>query len=107
MKIWGLVLPPCGGFFRRLGCKDQRTRTLCFSTWLPCVDNLVPDAFEDAFLADHRWELFVDEVFACLFPSGRGGPSVPAAVIATVMVLQTLEGLSDRHAAVQLRTNIA
>jgi len=59
------------------------------------------------FLADHRLELFPDELFADLFPSGRGRPSVPADVIATVMVLQSLEGLSDRDAARQLRTNIA
>lgn len=33
--------------------------------------------------------------------------SVPADVVATVMVLQSLEGLSDRDAAMALRTNIA
>ncbi len=60
-----------------------------------------------AFLADHRRELFPDELFADLFPSGRGRPSVPADVVATVMVLQALEGLSDREAAAALRTNIA
>lgn len=59
------------------------------------------------FLADHRHELFPDEMFSDLFPSGRGRPSVAAEVIATVMVLQSLEGLSDRDAARQLRTNIA
>ncbi|MGH8940425.1 MAG: transposase, partial [Actinomycetes bacterium] len=46
-------------------------------------------------------------MFADLFPSGRGRPSVPADVIATVMVLQSLEGLSDRDAIDQLRVNIA
>lgn len=60
-----------------------------------------------ALLADHRRELFPDELFGDLFPSGRGRPSVPADVIASVMVLQALEGLSDRDAAAQLRTNIA
>jgi IS5 family transposase len=59
------------------------------------------------FLADHRQRLFPDELFSDLFPSGRGRPSVPADVIAAVMVLQALEGLSDRDAARQLRTNIA
>ncbi|HYN16759.1 MAG TPA: IS1182 family transposase, partial [Actinomycetes bacterium] len=38
---------------------------------------------------------------------GRGRPSVPADVVATVMVLQALEGLSDREAAAQLRQSIA
>jgi len=60
-----------------------------------------------ALLADHRQALFPDELFSDLFPSGRGRPSVPADVIASVMVLQALEGLSDRDAAGQLRTNIA
>jgi len=59
------------------------------------------------FLTDHRQELFPDELFSDLFPSDRGRPSVPADVVATVMVLQSLEGLSDRDAARQLRTNIA
>ncbi len=59
-----------------------------------------------AFLADHRTDLFPDELFADLFPSGRGRPSVPADQVATVMVLQALEGLSDREAAAQLRQNI-
>ena len=60
-----------------------------------------------AFLADHRKDLFPDELFADLFASGRGRPSVPANQVATVMVLQALEGLSDREAAAQLRRNIA
>lgn len=59
------------------------------------------------FLADHRERLFPDDLFNDLFPSGRGRPSVPADVVATVMVLQSLEGLSDRDAARQVRTNIA
>jgi IS5 family transposase len=69
--------------------------------------HLVPEGSVHAFLAGHRRELFPDEVFADLFPSGRGRPSVPADVIATVMVLQALEGLSDRDALDELRTNIA
>jgi IS5 family transposase len=69
--------------------------------------HLVADDSVHAFLADHRRHLFPDELFEDLFPSGRGRPSVPADVIATVMVLQALEGLSDRDAAGALRTNIA
>jgi Transposase domain (DUF772) len=69
--------------------------------------HLVPDDSVHGFLANHRRELFPDELFADLFPSGRGRPSVPADVVATVMVLQALEGLSDREAATQLRQNIA
>lgn len=69
--------------------------------------HLVAEDSVHAFLADHRRDLFPDAMFADLFPSGRGRPSVPADVVATVMVLQSLEGLSDRDAAMALRTNIA
>ena len=69
--------------------------------------HLVAEDSMHAFLADHRRDLFPDELFADLFPSGRGRPSVPPDVVATVMVLQALEGLSDRDAAAALRTNIA
>jgi hypothetical protein len=48
-----------------------------------------------AFLSAHRAELFSDEMFADLFPSGRGRPSVPADVMASVIALQALHGLSD------------
>jgi hypothetical protein len=48
-----------------------------------------------AFLAAHRRELFPDEMFADLFPAGRGRPSVPADVMASVITLQALQGLSD------------
>ena len=48
-----------------------------------------------AFLAEHRRELFPDEMFADLFPSGRGRPTVPADVMAAVIMLQALHGLSD------------
>jgi hypothetical protein len=51
------------------------------------------------FLAEHRGSLFPDELFADLFTSARGRPSMPADVVATVIVLQTLNGLSDRDAA--------
>lgn len=46
-------------------------------------------------------------MFADLFPSGRGRPSVPADVVATVMVLQALEGKSDREACRALERDIA
>jgi IS5 family transposase len=68
---------------------------------------LVPEASVEAFLADHRQDLFPDELFADLFPSGRGRPSVPADVMASVMVLQALEGLSDRDAARALTDRIS
>jgi IS5 family transposase len=51
-----------------------------------------------AFLAEHRTRLFPPELFADLFPTHRGRPSVPPEVVATVLVLQALHGLSDREA---------
>ena len=51
-----------------------------------------------ALLAEHRDRLFPTELFADLFPSGRGRPSIPGEVVASVIVLQALYGHSDREA---------
>ena len=59
--------------------------------------HLLPAGGVFAFLAGHRRELFPEEMFADLFKAG-GRPSVPAEVIASVIVLQTLNGLSDAEA---------
>ena len=48
-------------------------------------------------LAAEGHRLFPDEMFADLFTS-RGRRSVPPQIVATVMILQRLEGLSDREA---------
>jgi DDE family transposase/transposase-like protein DUF772 len=69
--------------------------------------HLVPDGSVYAFLADHRDQLFPPELFADVVRHGGGHPSVPAEVVATVMVLQALEGLSDREAVSALRRDIA
>ena len=50
-----------------------------------------------AFMHRERDRLFPDEEFADLFDD-QGRRSVPPSVVATVMVLQRLEGLSDREA---------
>ncbi|ETZ37181.1 IS1182 family transposase [Mycobacterium avium] len=50
-----------------------------------------------AFLAAHRSQLFPEEMFADLFPSQRGRPSVPAEVMASVITLQALHGFSDNE----------
>jgi len=50
-----------------------------------------------AFLHRERDQLFPDEAFADLFGE-LGRRSVPPSVVAVVMVLQRLEGLSDREA---------
>jgi hypothetical protein len=66
------------------------------------LDRLMPAGSVFAFLAEHRQELFPDAMFADLFPSHLGRPSVPAEVVASVLVLQALEGLSDRDAVEEL-----
>jgi len=54
-------------------------------------------------LAEHGDVLFVDGYFADLFTgSPLGRPTVPARVVATVMLLQAHEGLSDREACDRL-----
>jgi len=68
--------------------------------------HLVPDGSVYGLLAEHRQRLFPAELFADLFPSGRGRPSVPGEVIASAFVLKELEGLSDRQAATALATDI-
>ncbi|MDQ3405174.1 MAG: IS1182 family transposase [Actinomycetota bacterium] len=68
--------------------------------------HLVPAGSVYALLAEHRERLFPNEMFADLFPSGRGRPSVPGEVIASAMVLKEFEGLSDRQAAAALATDI-
>jgi transposase len=61
--------------------------------------HLLPSGSVFAFLAQHRLALFPAEMFTDLFPSGRGRPSVAPDVVASVLVLQALHGLSDRQAA--------
>jgi hypothetical protein len=60
--------------------------------------HLLPSGSVYAFLAEHRRELFPDAMFADLFPSPLGRPTVPGDVVAAVLVLQALEGRSDREA---------
>src|SRR3954452_3398762 len=65
----------------------------------PVSGHLLPPGSVYAFLAEQRQRLFPDVMFADLFPSRLGRPSEPADVVATVLVLQALQGLSDRGAA--------
>ena len=50
------------------------------------------------FLAGQRGELFRDEDFAGLYALDNGRPSVPPSLLATALVLQTYEGVSDEEA---------
>jgi hypothetical protein len=62
-----------------------------------CDETLAKDSIY-SFLYRERDRLFADEAFADLFEE-LGRRSVPPSVVAVVMVLQRLEGLSDREAA--------
>ena len=50
------------------------------------------------YLASQRDELFRDEDFAALYSRQRGRPSVPPSLLATALVLQTYDGVSDEEA---------
>jgi hypothetical protein len=50
------------------------------------------------FLATQRDELFRDEDFAELYCRNNGRPSVPPSLLATALVLQTYDGVSDDEA---------
>jgi DDE family transposase/transposase-like protein DUF772 len=58
----------------------------------------LPEGSVYRFLARERGRLFPPELFADLFEL-TGRRSVPPSILAVVMVLQRLEGLSDREAA--------
>lgn len=70
------------------------------------VGHLVPEGSMFAFLADHRRDVFGDEDFEDLFPSDLGRPSIPASVMASILVLQTLHDLSDRETAEAARCDL-
>jgi hypothetical protein len=58
-------------------------------------------------LADHGQLMFADDYFADLYSASRKGqPTVPARIVATVMVLQAFEGLSDREACDRLEADL-
>src|SRR5689334_16281672 len=61
-----------------------------------CGAALAPNSIF-VFLHEHRDRLFPDDLFSDLFAL-VGRRSVPPSLVATVMVLQRLEGLSDREA---------
>src|SRR5215471_3060262 len=50
------------------------------------------------YLASQRDELFRDEDFAALYSCDRGRPSVPPSLLATALVLQTYDDVSDEEA---------
>ena len=49
-------------------------------------------------LASQRDKLFADELFSAFYREGWGRPSVPPSLLATAVVLQAYEGVSDEEA---------
>ena len=91
-------------------CREDRcvalgreTRQVRFDDVLLLVGDQLSEGSVYRLLAEHGAALFGDEYFADLFKRSRlGRPTVPARVVATVMLLQAYEGLSDREACDRL-----
>lgn len=83
-----------------LGRENRQGR---FDDVMLLVGDQLPRGSIYRLLAGHGAALFGDEYFADLFKrSTLGRPTVPARVVATVMLLQAYEGLSDREACDRL-----
>jgi hypothetical protein len=73
--------------------------------WETCRE-LIPAGSVFAFLAEHRGALFPAGMFADMYPSPNGRPSLPPQVLAATVVLQALEGLSDFETVQALRCDL-
>ncbi|WP_433237794.1 IS1182 family transposase [Streptosporangium sp. CA-135522] len=73
--------------------------------WATCRQ-LIPEGSVFAFLAEHREVLLPAEMFADMYPSPNGRPSMPPQVLAAAVLLQTLYGVSDFDAVQQLRCDL-
>jgi hypothetical protein len=81
----------------------QAIRQESFDDALVLVGDQLPETSLYRLLACHGQALFPDDYFVDLFKrSARGRPTVPARTVATVMLLQAHEGLSDREACDRL-----
>jgi hypothetical protein len=73
--------------------------------WDTCRE-LIPAGSVFAFLAGHREALFPAGMFADMYPSRNGRPSMPPAILAAVVTLQSLHGLSDFETVQELRCDL-
>ena len=73
--------------------------------WETCRE-LIPAGSVFAFLAEHREALFPAGMFADMYPSPNGRPSMPPQVLAAAVVLQALHGLSDFETVQALRCDL-
>ncbi len=91
-----------------LGKRSAQRGLFEADTWY--ADFVGRDTFY-GWLAAQRGELFPDELFLGFYIAGWGRPSVPPSLLATALVLQTYEGVSDdeatQRAAYDLRWKVA
>jgi IS5 family transposase len=73
--------------------------------WETCRE-LIPAGSVFAFLAEHREALFPAGMFADMYPSPNGRPSLPPQMLAATVVLQALYGLSDFETVQALRCDL-
>jgi hypothetical protein len=73
--------------------------------WATCRE-LIPAGGVFAFLAEHREVLFPAGMFADMYPSRNGRPSMPPQVLAAAVTLQALHGLSDHDTVQELRCDL-
>lgn len=73
--------------------------------WVTCRE-LIPAGSVFAFLAEHRVRLFPAVLFADMYPSANGRPSMPPQILAAAITLQALHGLSDFETVLELRCDL-
>ncbi|WP_442812999.1 IS1182 family transposase [Streptomyces sp. NBC_01343] len=73
--------------------------------WETCRE-LIPVGSVFAFLAEHRGRLFPAVMFADMYPSANGRPSMPPQILAAAITLQALHGLSDFETVQELRCDL-
>ncbi|MCX4391409.1 MULTISPECIES: IS1182 family transposase [unclassified Streptomyces] len=73
--------------------------------WETCRD-LIPAGSVFAFLAEHRGRLFPAQMFADMYPSANGRPSMPPQILAAAITVQALHGLSDFETVQELRCDL-
>ena len=73
--------------------------------WVTCRE-LIPPSSVFAFLAEYREVLFPVGMFADIYPSRNGRPSMPPQILAAAVTLQALHGLSDIETVQELRCDL-
>ncbi|MFF4393686.1 IS1182 family transposase [Streptomyces sp. NPDC001552] len=73
--------------------------------WATCRE-LIPAGSVFAFLAEHRGRLFPAEMFADMYPSANGRPSMPLQILAAAITVQALHGMSDFETVQELRCDL-